>query len=80
MTTKQHANKIVFFYFCFIYNYLYFSAPPTSIEIQGHAHLSKVEVRENQDLTLTCIVTDAKPAAQIQWFRGSVEYKSGMLV
>lgn len=34
-------------------------------------------MRENQDLTLTCIVSDAKPAAQIQWFRNNVEIKSG---
>ncbi|XP_037915549.1 nephrin isoform X1 [Hermetia illucens] len=50
-------------------------SPPSSIEIQGYTHNSKVEVRENQNLTLTCIVSDAKPAAQIQWFRGNVEYK-----
>lgn len=55
-----------------------FSAPPSTIEIQGYQHNSKVEVRENQDLTLTCIVSDAKPAAQIQWFRSNVEYKPGM--
>lgn len=53
------------------------SAPPSTIEIQGYQHNSKVEVRENQDLTLTCIVSDAKPAAQIQWFRSNVEYKPG---
>lgn len=54
---------------------VHIAAPPSSIEIQGYAHNSKVEVRENQDLTLTCIVADAKPAAQIQWYRGNSEYK-----
>lgn len=54
-----------------------FSAPPTSIEIQGYQHNSKVEVHENQELTLTCIVSDAKPAAQIQWFRSNIEFKPG---
>lgn len=52
-------------------------APPASIEIQGYSHNSKVEVRENQDLTLICTVADAKPAAQIQWFRSNVEFKPG---
>lgn len=59
---------------------LFISAPPSTIEIQGYQHNSKVEVRENQDLTLTCIVSDAKPAAQIQWFRSNVEYKPGMCI
>lgn len=52
-------------------------APPSSIEIQGYTHSSKVEVRENQDLTLTCIVANSKPAAEIKWYRGHVEYKPG---
>lgn len=63
-----------------IYLYLIFffiTAPPSNIEIQGYGPNSKVEVRENQDLTLTCIVSDAKPAAQIQWFRNNVEIKTG---
>ncbi|XP_067629154.1 nephrin isoform X1 [Eurosta solidaginis] len=52
-------------------------SPPGSIEIQGYAHNSKVEVRENQDLSLNCIVANAKPPAQIIWYRGNVEYKEG---
>uniref|UniRef100_A0A1A9VXK3 Ig-like domain-containing protein n=1 Tax=Glossina austeni TaxID=7395 RepID=A0A1A9VXK3_GLOAU len=51
------------------------SAPPSSIEIQGYSNNAKVEVRENQDLTLKCIVANSKPAAQIIWFRNNVEYK-----
>lgn len=62
------------FFFCL------FAAPPSNIEIQGYGPSSKVEVRENQDLTLTCIVSDAKPAAQIQWFRNNVEIKNGKYV
>ncbi|XP_017836908.1 nephrin isoform X1 [Drosophila busckii] len=50
-------------------------SPPSSIEIKGYSHNSKVEVRENQDLSLKCIVANAKPAAQIVWYRGNVEYK-----
>ncbi|XP_046865422.1 nephrin isoform X1 [Drosophila willistoni] len=50
-------------------------SPPSSIEIKGYSHNSKVEVRENQDLQLKCIVANAKPAAQIVWYRGNTEYK-----
>jgi nephron len=53
-----------------------FPAPPSSIEIKGYAHNSKVEVHENKELTLQCVVSNAKPAAQIIWYRGHVEYKS----
>lgn len=55
----------------------HYTAPPASLEIQGYTNNAKVEVRESQELTLTCIVSDAKPAAQIQWFRKNVEYKPG---
>ncbi|XP_050093136.1 nephrin-like [Anopheles aquasalis] len=50
--------------------------PPTSIEIQGYGQQhAKVDVREGQDLSLTCTVPNAKPAAQIVWYRANVEYK-----
>lgn len=52
-------------------------APPASIEIQGYSHNSKVEVRENQNLSLVCVVANAKPAAQIVWYRGNTEYNPG---
>ncbi|XP_065093879.1 nephrin isoform X2 [Ochlerotatus camptorhynchus] len=51
-------------------------SPPSSIEIQGYNHNSKVEVREGQDLTLTCVVANSKPVAQIVWYRGKSEFKS----
>ncbi|XP_038107931.1 nephrin isoform X1 [Culex quinquefasciatus] len=51
-------------------------SPPSSIEIQGFTHNAKVEVREGQDLTLTCVVANSKPVAQIVWTRGNIEYKS----
>lgn len=37
-------------------------------------------MRENQDLTLKCIVSNSKPASQIVWYRGNVEYKPGKLL
>lgn len=55
------------------------AAPPSNIEIQGYGPNSKVEVHQNQDLTLKCIVSDAKPASQIQWFRNNVEIKGTQL-
>lgn len=37
---------------------------------------NKLDVKENQDLILTCIVANSKPAAEIKWYRGHGEIKS----
>lgn len=79
---KKDTKTILYIHSELIFNFVFslrffIAAPPSNIEIQGYGPNSKVEVRENQDLTLTCIVSDAKPAAQIQWFRNNVEMKTG---
>ncbi|XP_049289037.1 nephrin-like isoform X2 [Anopheles funestus] len=51
-------------------------APPASVRIQGYSQHAKAEVREGQELSLTCTVPHARPAAQIVWYRANVEYKS----
>jgi hypothetical protein len=56
---------------------LVFSAPPSSIEIVGHAPNSKIEIKENQEYQLECLVKNSKPAARIVWYRGNVELKLG---
>lgn len=37
---------------------------------------NKLDVKENQDLILTCTVANSKPAADIKWYRGHAEMKS----
>uniref|UniRef100_A0A182R0U6 Ig-like domain-containing protein n=1 Tax=Anopheles farauti TaxID=69004 RepID=A0A182R0U6_9DIPT len=44
--------------------------------VRGYSQHAKAEVREGQDLLLTCIVPNARPAAQIVWYRANVEYKT----
>uniref|UniRef100_A0A182MB08 Ig-like domain-containing protein n=1 Tax=Anopheles culicifacies TaxID=139723 RepID=A0A182MB08_9DIPT len=51
-------------------------APPASVQIQGHSQHVKIEVQEGKELTLTCIVPLARPAAEVVWYRANVEYKS----
>jgi nephron len=58
------------------------AAPPSSIEIEASSRgaviakqNSKVDVKENQDLMLTCTVANSKPAADIKWYRGHTELK-----
>ncbi|GFG39572.1 hypothetical protein Cfor_01002, partial [Coptotermes formosanus] len=52
-------------------------SPPSSIEIVDHAPNSKIEIRENQEYQLECLVKNSKPAAKIVWYRGNVELKLG---
>jgi len=56
------------------------AAPPSSIEIVDHAPNSKIEIRENQEYQLECLVKNSKPAAKIVWYRGNVELKLGECV
>lgn len=50
---------------------------PTSIEIVGHSNGTNVEIKQEENLRLECVVSGGKPAAQIKWFRKNVELKSG---
>nr|XP_014294021.2 nephrin isoform X3 [Halyomorpha halys] len=50
-------------------------SPPSSIEMVGHPPNSKIEIKENQEFQLECLVKNSKPAAKIVWFRGNVELK-----
>jgi hypothetical protein len=52
-------------------------APPSSVEIVNHAPNSKIEIEENQEYQLECLVKNSKPAAKIVWYRGNVELKLG---
>ncbi|CAB3371803.1 Hypothetical predicted protein [Cloeon dipterum] len=48
-------------------------APPTGLEIVGHPTNSKIEVNENQALTLECVAYKAKPPPTIVWYRGDTK-------
>ena len=48
--------------------------PPTSIEIVGHPAGSRVKIRENEEVELTCKVANAKPKADIVWYRKDSQF------
>ena len=56
---------------------MHFSVPPTKIEISGHRSGSRLEVRENEEVELRCIVHDAKPKANVVWYRQNAQYNTG---
>lgn len=49
--------------------------PPSSVTITNHPNGSSVEVRQSESVKLTCVVSQAKPAAQLKWYRKSVELR-----
>ncbi|XP_065200596.1 nephrin-like isoform X2 [Planococcus citri] len=50
-------------------------SPPASIEMVGYRPNSTVEIHQNQELVLECLVKKSKPAAKIVWYRNSNELK-----
>lgn len=50
---------------------------PTSVEIVDYVAGTRVMSREGEELVLQCLVRNAKPAAEIVWFKRNVEIKSG---
>lgn len=49
--------------------------PPSSVSITNHPNGSSVEVRQSDSVKLTCVVSQAKPAAQLKWYRKNVELR-----
>lgn len=43
----------------------------------NHTGNSKIEIRENEEFQLECLVKNSKPVAKIVWYRGQVELKLG---
>lgn len=59
------------------------TAPPSSIVIEATSYgtvivkqNNKVDVKENQDLMLSCTIANSKPPAEIKWYRGHNELKA----
>ena len=53
------------------------SVPPRKIEIVGISGGSRLKIKENEMVELKCIVQEAKPKAQIVWFRENSEFVTG---
>ncbi len=51
--------------------------PPTSIEIVGHRAGSRIDIRENEEVEVTCKVQNAKPKASIVWYRKDSRFVTG---
>ena len=45
---------------------------PTSISLLGHPPGSQIEVTEHEELEITCEVGQAKPKAEIRWYKDEI--------
>ncbi|XP_076060270.1 nephrin-like isoform X4 [Oratosquilla oratoria] len=48
---------------------------PTNIQILGRGRESEIEVTEGEEVTLECLVENAKPVAQVTWYKNNVMIK-----
>ena len=55
----------------------FIAVPPTEIELSGILSGTRLEVRENEEVELTCVVRDAKPKATVVWYRQNTEFYTG---
>ena len=64
------------YYMSYIFNF-FISVPPSSINITGYYMDSRVEIKEHDELELTCKVSGAKPKPQIIWFKKGIPFIPG---
>ena len=60
------------------YLHLSTAVPPTSIQILNHLAGAKVEVKQNEEVEISCRVANAKPVAKIIWYRNNVVFNPGV--
>ena len=73
---KSSFKKNVCFAYL-IHFFFLFTVPPDKIEIVDHPAGSRVKIRENEEVELTCKVSNAKPKADIVWYRKDSQFVTG---
>ncbi|XP_018344604.1 PREDICTED: nephrin-like isoform X5 [Trachymyrmex septentrionalis] len=57
--------------------HLIVTSPPQKVAISNHPKKQVIEVKVGESRRLECIVSAAKPAASIIWYRGNTQIKGG---
>ncbi|KAL0104755.1 hypothetical protein PUN28_016406 [Cardiocondyla obscurior] len=57
--------------------HLIVTSPPQKVTISNHPKKQIIEVKVGESRRLECVVSAAKPAASIIWYRGNVQIKGG---
>ena len=76
----------IIFFFCMAYSenrILHFiiiiiSVPPTKAELVGHKSGGELQVREQDEVELKCIIHNARPKPDIIWYLGDKELVKGI--
>ncbi|GFY47461.1 ig-like domain-containing protein [Trichonephila inaurata madagascariensis] len=54
--------------------------PPDYLTVNGLGQASTMEVSENVSVRLSCQAVGSKPAAQLKWYKNSVEVPKGIML
>ena len=60
------------------YLIFFYLVPPTKIQMMNHMSGSRIDMKENTEVEITCKVSNAKPRAGIIWFRNDVAFNPGI--
>lgn len=55
----------------------FFAVPPSEITFIGQSVGSRIPIKENEELELQCKVANAKPKANIMWYRRGSLFNPG---
>ena len=51
--------------------------PPTAAELVGHGAGAELQVREQEEVELKCVIHNARPRPDIIWYLGGEEFVRG---
>ena len=54
--------------------------PPTAAELVGHGAGAELQVREQEEVELKCVIHNARPRPDIIWYLGGEEFVRGEYV
>ena len=74
LSFENATNNTQNLYFVFL-----FSAAPTGISIVGYNDGSTVQVVSGIPLALECLVSDARPAPLLNWYKNGVRIPEGKI-
>ncbi|XP_065562901.1 nephrin-like isoform X2 [Artemia franciscana] len=52
--------------------------PPTSVDLLDVPRNGKVDIKENEELVITCVIRGAKPAAEVVWYKRNKKIEIGV--
>ena len=60
------------------YLVFFYLVPPTQIQMMNHMSGSRIDIKENTEVEISCKVSNAKPRAGIIWYRNNLAFNPGI--